>query len=624
MQARSYWYWGLPIFIIAVTLWYVLPLHSVRPDLAFFNEPLHSAIEAIGSTAGLMMGLFLLNKSGRESKPHFFWAGTGFLVMAVLDGFHSVTSPGGGFVWLHSLAVLGGGAFFALIWFSRLKKIVLMEKLLPLFAVACALTAGILTLADRQMFPLMTENSQFTSTAKGMNAVSGILFLFGAFFFILQFLSSKDFEDYLFFLIALMFGLAGITFQHSRPWSDEWWFWHVLKLLSFFIVLAYLVKRHLHAQTELFKTNRALKMLSECNQSLVRIVKEDDLLNTVCSHIVDIGGYKAAWVGFAADDPRYAYWREEAVKRGYPSYISLPLVDNGNTFGALNIYSDRPDAFAGSETRLLSELAADISFGVNALRTKFARHKAEEEVFQLNRELENRVAERTMLLEAANKELEAFSYSVSHDLRAPLRGIDGFSHAILEDYSEKMEEGCRNYLNRIRAASQRMAQLIDDMLKLSRVTRSEMHNETVDLSGICRSIAGELMKIQPGRSIEFVIAPDITVKGDSRLLHIAFENLLGNAWKFTGKKGNARIEFGSAHEDGHVKYFIRDNGVGYDMAYADKLFGAFQRLHSADEFPGTGIGLATVQRIVNRHGGRVWAEGRVDGGAVFYFTLQQF
>ncbi|MBI5361197.1 MAG: hypothetical protein HZA48_11525 [Planctomycetes bacterium] len=297
-------------------------------------------------------------------------------------------------------------------------------------------------------------------------------------------------------------------------------------------------------------------------------------------------------------------------------------MENGKTFAALNIYSSHQDAFDNSEVKLLSELASDVAFGVMALRTQIARLRAEKDVLTLNKELEQRVIERTRLLESANKELEAFSYSVSHDLRAPLRSIDGFSQAILEDYSGKMEEECRSYLNRIRAASQRMAQLIDDILKLSRVTRVEMHSDSVDLSGICLSVAAELQKTANERKVEFVIKPGITVKGDSRLLHIAFENLLGNAWKFTSKREGARIEFGSMQKDGQPAYFIRDNGVGYDMAYSDKLFRAFQRLHTESEFPGTGIGLATVQRIINRHGGLVWSEGKIDEGAVFYLTLQ--
>jgi len=224
-------------------------------------------------------------------------------------------------------------------------------------------------------------------------------------------------------------------------------------------------------------------------------------------------------------------------------------------------------------------------------------------------------------LETANKELESFSYSVSHDLRAPLRSIDGFSQALLKDYNDNLDETGKDFLRRVRAASQKMANLIDDLLKLSRIARSEMHRERVNLTMVARETAEELQKTQPARRVEFIIADGVTAYGDPHLLRVGMENLLGNSWKFTGKNPAARIEFGATHGDGRAVYYIRDNGVGFDMAYADKLFGAFQRLHPNSEFEGTGIGLATVQRIIHRHNGRVWAEGKINEGATFYFSL---
>ncbi len=224
-------------------------------------------------------------------------------------------------------------------------------------------------------------------------------------------------------------------------------------------------------------------------------------------------------------------------------------------------------------------------------------------------------------LAATNKELEAFSYSVSHDLRAPLRTIDGFSQALLEDYPDKLDEQGNDYLTRLRAASQKMGELIDGLLKLSRLTRSEMRKEKLDLSALAKEIAARLQQTQPERQAEFVIAKGLTTSGDHQLLRVLLENLLDNAWKFTGKRQQARIEFGATRNGGKKAYFIRDNGAGFDMTYANKLFGAFQRLHDTTEFPGTGIGLATVQRIIHRHGGSVWAEGTAGKGATFYFTL---
>lgn len=232
-----------------------------------------------------------------------------------------------------------------------------------------------------------------------------------------------------------------------------------------------------------------------------------------------------------------------------------------------------------------------------------------------------KVATVNQQLETANKELEAFSYSVSHDLRAPLRSIDGFSLALLEDYGDKLDNEGRDYLERVRAATQHMAQLIDDMLNLSHVTRSEMRHETAHLSAMAREIGESFRKTQPERQVEFIIAENVTATGDERLLRVVMQNLLGNAWKYTGKHARARIEFGVKDEGGKPVFYVRDDGAGFNIAYADKLFGVFQRLHRRGEFPGTGVGLATVQRIIHRHGGRVWAEGEVEKGATFYFSL---
>ena len=282
-----------------------------------------------------------------------------------------------------------------------------------------------------------------------------------------------------------------------------------------------------------------------------------------------------------------------------------------------------------AKDRLLRQLLAGYSLilllgvmtAILTLRIASARQNAKSDR-SMKADLERRVSERTAELESANQELEAFSYSVSHDLRAPLRAIDGFSQAVIEDYADRLDEHGKDYLNRVRAATQRMGLLIDDMLALSRVTRAEMRHETVDLSALAAEVFAELQKSEPARKVIWDIEPGLTGVGDERLLRMALVNLLGNAWKFTSRKEQPRIEFGATlNADGTTEFFVRDNGTGFDMAYADKLFGVFQRLHSAAEFPGTGVGLAIVQRIIHRHGGKVRGVGIPDQGATFYFTL---
>ncbi len=312
-----------------------------------------------------------------------------------------------------------------------------------------------------------------------------------------------------------------------------------------------------------------------------------------------------------AEDASGARQLPAEYRRGAPRYVlSAPLTVGSRRIGVVSILVQTRSAFFDDDLALLQLLAHQTAIVLEHRRLF-------EEVHDLNRALERNVSE----LRAVNDELGAFAYSVSHDLRAPLRSIDGFSQILLEDKGAALGDEGRKHLDRVRAAATRMGGLIDDMLLLSRLTRDEMNPRSVDLTLLARSVVDELRAREPKRTVEFETNGALPATCDERLLRVALTNLLGNSWKFTRAREPAHVSFGGETRDGETVFFVKDDGVGFDMRYADKLFGAFQRLHNTSEFEGSGIGLATVQRIVHRHGGRVWAESEVGKGTTFYFTL---
>jgi PAS domain S-box-containing protein len=428
------------------------------------------------------------------------------------------------------------------------------------------------------------------------------------------------------------------------------------------------------AELSLAWTNRSLKMLSRCNEALIRLDDEPRLLEEVCRLAVEVGGYRMAWVGYAQDggeclirpmahagdeqgylsditlswrddEPRgrgpagravrtgQAFvsedithgdseflWQTAALSRGFRSLICLPLRDESRSFGLLALFGADTRPVKDDEVNLLQELADNLAFGIVTIRE---RKRSHEEIVRLNALLEQRVRQRTAQLEVANRELEAFSSSVAHDLRAPLAAVDGFS-AALERSPPPEPERAAHYLRRVRAGVRQMGDMIDALLSLAQLSRANLRWEAVDLSTRARHVLDGLREHEPQREVTVTVQDGLLAHGDPRLLDLVLENLLGNAWKFTATQARADIHVGrtmtSRGEAGQA-FYVRDNGVGFDMAYADKLFGAFQRLHGVTEFPGIGLGLANVRRIVARHGGQVWAESRLDQGATFYFTL---
>ena len=427
------------------------------------------------------------------------------------------------------------------------------------------------------------------------------------------------------------------------------------------------ITKRKEAERRLERVNRTLQAMSICAEALMRCSHEADMLQRVCDAVIEVAGYRMAWVGYAehdedktvrpmawaghedgyvlgahiswadvergrgptgiairtgnpaicqdiAHDPHLDPWKEQALQRGYRASIVLPLRTEEESFGAISIYAAEPDAFDTRECQLLEELARNMSYAITALR-------AHAELQQLNQQLDERVRHRTAELQSANRELEAFSYSVSHDLRAPLRHISGFSKLLSEEFGPALPEQAQHHLQRIQEGTVRMGQLIDDLLNLSRIGRHELRCQATSLGTIVRQVLIDLEPECEGRDIDWKVEKLPLVDCDGALVKQVFQNLLLNALKFTRPRRRAVIEIGTEEQQGFPVIFVRDNGVGFNMKDAAKLFGVFQRMHRTEDFEGTGVGLATVQRIVQKHGGRIWAKAELDKGATFYFTL---
>jgi len=386
------------------------------------------------------------------------------------------------------------------------------------------------------------------------------------------------------------------------------------------------------AELEQRVEERTADLLASENKFRILSVRQNAILSAVPDILMEVDNNKVyTW----ANPAGLEFFGEDVIGKDASFYFE----------GEQNTYSVVKPLFAGDEKviyveswqrrmdgekrllawhcKMLNDSNGNVTGALSSAIDITESKHVEDEILQLNQSLEAKVEARTVQLLESNKQLETFSYSVSHDLRAPLRALDGFSLAILEDYSDKLDEEGKRFLNRIREASQKMANLIDAMLTLSRVTQTNLNLTEVNFSELSESISDELIKSYPDRKVTWKIEPEMVAIADQVLLRNVIENLLGNAWKFTSKHPSATIEVGSIHENDGVVYYVRDDGAGFDMQYSAKLFGAFQRMHSSVDFEGTGVGLATVQRIISKHGGRIWAEGKPEEGATFYFTLNK-
>ena len=420
------------------------------------------------------------------------------------------------------------------------------------------------------------------------------------------------------------------------------------------------------AEIKINKLNRIYAVLSNINQAIVRIHETRQLLKDCCLIAVDEGKFQCASIGMindetgkietsataglannlieasllqnpilnvlktgkhfisniiSSDKNLKAEWKKESLAYGFASFAALPIKVQGKVAGTFCIFSNEVCFFDELEISLLDELATDISFALEYIHIESEHKRAEKEIYKLNEELEQRVIDRTSLLESANKELEAFSYSVSHDLRAPLRAISGFSQILMQDYKDSLDEEGRKLCSLVVNNASRMGQLIDDLLEFSHVGRSDISHAIIKMEDLVNQVFAELSQDLKKENLNFSVQKIPDCVGDITLIRQVWTNLLSNAIKYSSTREHPVISVGFEQKNAEIVYYIKDNGVGFDMQYADKLFGVFQRLHSAKEFQGTGVGLAIVQRIIRRHLGKVWAVAEVENGATFYFSI---
>ncbi len=584
-----------------------LPL-LLPTDRQWVHLPLHAVIEVVGAMTAIgLTTLLLLSWQHLDRRFEHAWVAGAFLGMGILDGLHALLPPGNGFVWLHSAATGLGGLLFAGQWIPVRWTPARIRRFLPAtFLLAMALGLPALFLPA---WPLpMLHDGRFTEAARLINAVGGLGFLAGAAWFLRAYLRHGRSGTLVFATIGILFGVAGLAFELSRLWNAPWWWWHLLRLAAYGAALLHLANRLRELFLQRQSMERAYRAVVESAQEAIIVIDEQGRIERFNPAAESLFGWPATEaigrnVRILMPEPHHS--RHDDYLRNYRAGRGAGLMGQPrDLWGVRQDGTLIPVRLHLSETRIEGQRKF-----IGFLQDLRDWHQAREE----------RDATACQL-EFTTRDFQELTYSLSHDIRTPLRAIDGFSALLAEDYGERLDDTGHDYLRRIRAASQRMGEMLDDARRLYYYRQHNMDPTQVNLSEIAGHVLQSLRDQFPDRRLAYRVQPALFVFGDRRMLHELLYELLDNAVKFTEPREESRIEFGARQEAEERIYFVRDNGIGFESRYANKLFRTFERLHG-HEFEGTGMGLARAQRIVELHKGHIRADSEPDGGTTIWFSL---